>query len=400
MFGLTWKRFIVVAIALLAIAAAAWALRPQPVPVDIAVIGSGPLQVTVEDEATTRIRDVYTVSAPVGGKTQRSPRRVGDSVKAGETILAVIEPGDPGFLDIRTQRVNEAQIEAIRAGINLAEAQVRQAQAQLEFAQSDLNRAMELARRETISQRALDQARFEVATAESGLASAQATLEVRRRELASAEAGLIQPGSPMTENATCCINVMAPVDGQVLRVLVESEQVVQAGAPLIEIGNPGDLEVVVDLLSRDAVRVEPGAEARITGWGGSEEFAARVVRVEPSAFTRVSALGIEEQRVRTVLEFTEGSEALGRLGHNFRVVARIAVWQAEDVLTVPLGALFRDGETWAVFVVENGAAAVRSVAIGERTMRQAQVLGGLEAGDSVVLHPSDRIADGVAIAAR
>jgi HlyD family secretion protein len=259
---------------------------------------------------------------------------------------------------------------------------------------------MELARRETISQRALDQARFEVATAESGLASAEATLEVRRRELASAEAGLIQPGSPMIESATCCINVMAPIDGQVLRVLVESEQVVQPGTPLIEIGNPGDLEVVVDLLSRDAVRVEPGAEARIGGWGGGEEFAARVLRVEPSAFTKVSALGIEEQRVRTILEFTGNSEAQRRLGHNFRVVARIAVWQADDVLTVPLGALFRDAESWAVFVVENGAAMLRRVAIGERTMRKAQILAGLEVGEHVILHPSDRIADTTFVAPR
>lgn len=400
MSGLTMKRIVLTVIVLLAVAAAAWALRPQPVPVDIAVIGSGPMEVTVEDEATTRIRNVYTVSAPVGGKTQRSPRRVGDSVKGGETILAVIEPGDPGFLDIRTQRVSEAQIEGIRAGINLAEAQVRQAQAQLEFAQSDLNRAMELARRETISQRAFDQAQFEVATAESGLASAEATLEVRRRELASAEAGLIQPGSPMTANATCCINVMAPTDGQVLRVLVESEQVVQAGAPLIEIGNPGDLEVVVDLLSRDAVRVDQGAQARITGWGGSEEFPARVVRVEPSGFTKVSALGIEEQRVRTILEFTENPAALGRLGHNFRVVARIAVWQAEDVVTVPLGALFRDGDSWAVFVVANGAARLRRVVIGERTMRQAEVREGLAVGERVILHPSDRVLDGVDVASR
>lgn len=400
MFGLTWKRIIVAAVVLLAVAAAAWALRPQPVPVDIAVIGSRPLKVTVEDEATTRIRDIYSVSAPVGGKTQRSPRRVGDSVKAGETILAVIEPGDPGFLDIRTQRVSEAQIEASRAAINLAEAQVQQAQAQLDFAQSDLGRAMELARRETISQRALDQARFEVATAESGLASAEATLEVRRRELASAEAGLIQPGSPITENATCCINVMAPIDGQVLRVLVESAQVVQAGAPLIEIGDPGDLEIVVDLLSRDAVRVEPGAEAWITGWGGGEEFAARVVRVEPSGFTKVSALGIEEQRVRTILEFTESSEALTRLGHNYRVIVQIAVWQADDIVTVPLGALFRDRDSWAAFVVENGSAAVRKVSIGERTMREAEVRDGLLVGDRVILHPSDRVLDGVNVMAR
>jgi HlyD family secretion protein len=398
--AITWKRVLLIVVVVLAVAAAAWALRPQPVPVDIALVEAGALEVSVEDEAVTRIRDVYTVSAPVGGKTQRSPRRVGDSVEAGETVVAVIEPGDPGFLDIRTQRVSEAQIEATRAAINLAEAQLRQAQAQLDFAQSDLTRAMELARRETISQRALDQARFEVLTAESGLASAQATLEVRRRELASAEAGLIQPGGAGNTAPNCCINVMAPTSGRVLRVLVESEQVVQPGTALVEIGDPGNLEIVVDLLSRDAVRVEPGASARITGWGGAQEFEARVLHVEPSAFTRVSALGIEEQRVRTILEFADESEAIARLGHNFRVVARILVWEGRDIVTVPLGALFRDGESWAVFVVDGEVARVRRIAIGERTMRRAQVLDGLAVGEAVLLHPSDRIADGVAVAVR
>ncbi len=398
--GLTWKRFVVFVIVLIAVAATAWALRPQPILVDLATIAPGAMEVSVEDEATTRIREVYTVSAPVAGTMQRTPRRVGDTVAAEETILAVIEPTAPGFLDIRTQRVSEAALEAARAGVDLAETQVRQAEAQLQFARNDLRRAMELARRETISERALDQAQYDVATAESALASAKATLEVRRRELASAEASLIQPGSPSTRSATCCINVMAPIDGQVLRVLVESEQVVQAGAPLIEIGNPAELEIVVDLLSRDAVRVEPGATARITGWGGGEDFAARVVRVEPTAFTKVSALGIEEQRVRTILEFTGESDALARLGHNYRVVARIAVWRGEDVLTVPLGALFREGDSWAVFVLEDGQARLRRIAIGERTMREAQVLDGLEAGEQVVLHPSDRILDGSSIASR
>jgi HlyD family secretion protein len=181
---------------------------------------------------------------------------------------------------------------------------------------------------------------------------------------------------------------------------VESEQVVQPGTALVEIGDPGNLEIVVDLLSRDAVRVEPGASARITGWGGAQEFEARVLHVEPSAFTRVSALGIEEQRVRTILEFADESEAIARLGHNFRVVARILVWEGRDIVTVPLGALFRDGESWAVFVVDGEVARVRCIAIGERTMRRAQVLDGLAVGEAVLLHPSDRIADGVAVAVR
>lgn len=392
---------LVIAIAVVALAAAtAWALWPRPISVDVATIAAGPMAVSVEDEGVARIEDVYTVSAPMGGTLQRSPRRVGDVVVANETVLAVIEPMAPAFLDVRSQRVAEAAVEAAAAAVSLADAQVSQAAAELEFAESDLARAQELSRREAISARDVDRARLSVRSAESALASAQATRDVRRRELESARANLIQPGNEAQSSATCCVQVRAPVSGRVLEVVVESEQVVQPGAPLVEVGDPRRLEVVVDLLSRDAVRVEEGAEAEIDDWGGGETLAARVVRVEPTAFTEVSALGIEEQRVRVILALLDPEAVAGKLGHRYRVVARIRVWQDDAVVQVPLGALFREDGEWAVFVVENGAARVRPVALGERTMRTAQVLSGLEPGETVILHASDRIVEGAAVAPR
>lgn len=394
------KRLITAVVVLALVAATAWALWPRPIPADLAVIGTGPLAVTVEDEGIARIEAVYTVSAPMAGTLQRSPRHVGDAVVAGETLLAVIEPMAPAFLDIRSQRVAEAAVEAAQSAVSLADAQVTQAAAELDFAESDLARAQELSRREAISARELDRARLAVRTAQSALASAEASRDVRVRELESARANLIQPGTEAEAPRACCLQVRSPVSGQVLEVIVESEQVVQAGAPLVSVGDPKRLEIVVDLLSRDAVRVVPGARAIVDDWGGADTLEARVVRVEPTAFTKVSALGIEEQRVRVVLALLEPEKAAGRLGHRYRVVARIVVWEENDVVQAPLGALFRESGEWAVFVVEDGVARVRRVRLGERTMRSAQVLDGLAPGETVILHAGDRIVDGASIVAR
>ena len=380
--------------------AVAWGLWPSPILVDIGSIGRGSLEVTVEDEGIARIREVYVVSAPTTGKMLRAPREVGDEVLAGETVVSSLEPTEPTFLDARTQRVNEADVAAARAAVALAEAQVKQARSQLEFARSDFRRAGELAQREAISIRSFDKARLDVDTSEAALASATATLEVRRRELESASARLIQPGQPEVRPASCCVPVRAPVSGRVLKVVAESEQVVQAGAPLIEIGDPADLEIAIDLLSRDAVKVEPGASAKIESWGGDVSLDARVRRVEPTALTKVSALGIEEQRVKAVLDIIGDASLAKRLGHGYRVVARITVWRAEDVRLVPLGALFRSGDSWAVFVASGGRAQLRRIEIGKRNLHVAQILAGLTEGDRIVLHPSDRIQDGTRIEPR
>jgi HlyD family secretion protein len=387
------------ALALACAGLATWALWPKPVPADLATIARGRLEVTVEDEGITRIRDLFTVSAPIGGKLMRAPLKVGDEVKAGETVVAVIEPTMPAFLDVRTQRINEAGAEAAAAAVQLAEALVQQTRSQLEFAHADMRRARELAEREAASARTLEKAKLDVALAEANLASALATREVRRRELESARAGLVQPTEIDSEAATCCMKARSPVSGRVLRVLVESEQVVQAGASLIELGDPSALEIVVDLLSRDAVRVKQGAAARIENWGGTV-LQARIRRVEPTGFTKVSALGIEEQRVKVILDLVDPPERWQRLGHGYRIVARIAVWQQEDVLLVPLGALFRKADSWAVFVVSDGRAHLRVIEIDQRNQHAARVISGLAAGEQVVLHPSDRIQDGKRVVLR
>ncbi len=402
MFGKTGRRIIAALVGLGVVALIVWALWPQPVPVDMAAITRGPLEVTVEDEGITRIREVYTVSAPIGGKMLRSPREVGDKVVANKTLVAEIEPSAPTFLDVRSQRVNEAAVQAAQAAVDLAQAKIKQAKSQLEFARNDLGRAERLAVSKTISDRALEKAKLDVDSAESGVASAVATLEVRRRELESAKAHLIQPAevNASERSASCCIAVRSPIDGRVLKIIAESEQVVPPGAPLVDIGDPQDLEIAVDFLSRDAVRIKPGQPARIESWGGDKMLAARVKRIEPTGFTKVSALGIEEQRVKVILDFTGPESEWRQLGHGYRVIARVVVWHSDDVLKVPLGALFREGENWAVFVVAGGRAHRRLVKIAERNLHAAHVVDGLKAGEQVVLHPSDRVHDGVRVEPR
>ncbi len=399
MFGKAVRRSITVALGLGLVALIAWALWPQPVPVDLATIGRGPLEVTVEDEGITRIHDVYTVSSPILGKMLRSPREVGDKVAADKTLIAEIEPMAPTFLDVRSQRVNQAAVQAAQAGVDLAEANIKQSNSQLEFARNDLRRAEELAVSKTISARALDKAKLDVDSAEAAVASAKATLEVRKRELESARARLMQPGD-INAGARSAVQVRSPIDGVVLKLIAESEQVVQPGAPLVDIGNPNDLEIAVDFLSRDAVRIKPGQPARIESWGGDKTLTAKVRRVEPNGFTKISALGIEEQRVKVILDFTGSPKDWRELGHGYRVVARVVVWHSDDVLKVPLGALFRQGDDWAVFVAVGGRAKLRLIKIGERNLHNAHVLDGLKDGEQVVLHPSDRVHDGVRIEPR
>ncbi len=402
MFGKVVRRGIIVLIGLGIAAAIVWALLPQPVPVDMGTITRGPLEVTVEDEGVTRIHDVYTVSAPIGGKMLRSAREVGDKVEANKTLVAAIEPSEPTFLDVRSQRVNQAAVQAAQAAVDLAQAKIKEAKSRLEFARNDLSRAEQLAASKTISARALEKANLDVTGAEAAVASAVATLEVRRRELESAKANMIQPGqiNRDAKSANCCVQVYSPVNGRVLKMIAKSEQVVPAGAPLVEIGDPHDLEIAVDFLSRDAVRIKPGDVARIESWGGDKVLPAKVRRVEPTGFTKVSALGIEEQRVKVILDFTGPPSEWQKLGHDYRVIARVVIWHRNDVLQVPLGALFREGDNWAVFAVAEGRAERRLVTIGERNLHAARVLKGLKLGDKVVLHPSDRVHDGVKVEPR
>ena len=386
-----------------------WFAWPRPIPVDLARAAFGPMEVTVDDDARTRVRHVYTVSAPVAGKVLRishpagrheTSLHVGDQVTAGETVVAVMQPSLPGFLDIRSREELQAAATAADAAVNLAGAEVRRIEAALAFSRDELRRAQALSRTGAVSSRALDKAQFDVDTNEAALASAKAQLDVRRSEHAVAAARLIDPsGGSEPTNPNCCIEVRAPVTGRILRIIQESETVVLPGTPLLAIGDPLDLEVAADLLSTDAVQVKPGAPVRIDGWGGPA-LRGRVKRVDPAGFVKVSALGIEEQRVQAVIDFVDLPESWSALGHDFRVVVHVTTWSADNALTVPVSALFRNGEEWAVFTVRDGRARTSLVRIGHRNSRQAEVLSGMSDGDLVALHASDRIRDGVAVSER
>lgn len=397
---MTWlKRFLLAAFLLSAIGVVVFVFRPEPVLVEIAPIVRGPMQVTIGEEGKTRIRDVYSVSAPVAGRKTRSIVSVGDRVEQGQAIAA-IHPADPPFIDIRTRLELEAAVAAANAAVGQAEAGLIRARAALGVAEKDVDRARRLSVSGTISPRALEGAILDLDTARAEAREAEAGLEMRRNELRSAQARLLQPGSGASHaNGSCCVEVLSPVGGVILSLPVESEQVVQSGTLLAEIGQTSDLEIVVDLLSRDAVAIVPGDAAIVSDWGG-EPLEARVRRIDPAAFTKVSALGIEEQRVNTILDLTSQPEAIRSLGHGFRVYVELVTWAAQDVLLASLGSLFRAENDWAVFVLEDGRARQRLVRIGHRNSSHAEVLSGLEAGELVILHPSDRIADGVRVSAR
>lgn len=377
-----------------------WGLWPQPVPADLVTLARGPLVVTVDHEGVTDIKDVFTVSAPVPGRVLRSPFKVGDKVEKGKTVVASILPSAPPFLNERNRRIAEAAVKSAEAALNLSGANVTRAEAELEFAKSDLRRARQLAPRGTISQRRLEEARIAYETKGAGLASAKADAIMRQRELERARANLTQPGGgDGADGARSRVDVTAPVSGYVLKVTTESENVVAAGTPLVDIGDPRNLEVNADFLSTDAVRIREGAEATIENWGG-EPLHAKVRRVEPAGFTKVSALGVEEQRVIVRLDLTDPPPKWQRLGHDYRVFVGVVVAKVENALTVPLSALFRKGDRWAVFKVADGRAELALVETGERNLRSAEVKSGLTEGDTVIVHPNDRIADGVSITAR
>jgi HlyD family secretion protein len=395
------------AIGALLAAALAYAFRAQPVPVDLAEVTRGPLMVTVDEEGETRVRDVFVLSAPVAGRARRIEVEAGDEVVAGETTVAEIEPVDPDLLDVRSESEARAAVRAANAARQLAAAEFERAQAELDFARGELARQKQLGERGVASGRDLDQAEKSFRTARAALETARASVQERSFEYDRARARLTPAIPRGAANGACvCIPVHAPVSGVVLRVLRESEGVVPAGTPLLEIGNPADLEIIVDLLSADAVRVEPGDEVLIEQWGGGELLHGRVRRVEPYGFTKVSALGIEEQRVNTVVDLTDPPERWRRLGHGYRVEARIVLWQGENVVKLPLPALFRDRATagadseWAVFVEERGRARRRVVLRGEHNGLEVEITAGLEPGARVVLHPSDRVVDGVRITPR
>ena len=392
---LLWTKRALSVLAVGAVAAAVYyALQPKPVLVDTAQVDRGLVEVTINEDGVTRIEDVFEVSAPITGKLERLGFEVGDLVEMGQKIAAV-RPVDPPMRDARTRRELEAALKAARAGINLGEAEVARSEAAVRFSTLDLARQVTLAKQRIISERVLQQAELELDTRNAQLRQAKANLEFRKREFESAQARVLEPSAALTDRAAsqCCVDVLAPASGALLKLFSESERVVQAGTKLVEIGDRSKIEIVADLLSEDAVKAKAGDLVWIENWGGSAKLRAKVKRIDPSGFMKVSALGIEEQRVNTIIQITEPRKNWVRLGHDFRVYVRIVIWRNETALRVPVSALFRRGDDWAVFAMEGERAVERKVEIGHRSETHAEVIKGLREGLNIVLHPSDRISD-------
>jgi HlyD family secretion protein len=398
-----WRRWVLWGGALALVAGGlVYAFWPRPVPVDLATVGRGHLAVTVDEEGETRVKQAYVVSSPIAGNARRIELEVGDTVTANKTEVAHIEPVSPTMLDARSRAQAEAAVRAAEAARALAAANLKSAEAELTFARTELERASKLYQTKVGSKRTLDEAERAFRTRRAAVETAKANLRVREYELERAKLELLQPGEQNRRHlGECgCVIVRSPVSGNVLRIFHKSAGVVRAGEQLLEIGDPRRIEIVVDLLSSDAVRVRPGQRVIIDNWGGENPLAGKVLRIEPLGKTKVSALGIEEQRVDVVIDFTGPRARWEKLGHGFRVETRIVLWEAENALKVPLSAVFRAGDRWAVFVANGNRARRRIVKIGRRTSLEAVVVDGLKAGERVVVHPSDRIVDGVRVAQR
>jgi HlyD family secretion protein len=372
---------------------------PKPVPVVEGRVERRTLEVTVDEPGRTHIRGKYVVSAPAAGQLMRITLTAGDRVTNG-ALLAELLPLTPQLLDSRTRAETSARVGVAQANVARTRASIQRARSAVAFAHDQAERARKLHAASGTSKQALEQAEYNERAAQEELANTELGERVAQSELVAARAALASISGASGGQPATKLSLIAPTAGPVLQVFQESEGVVQAGTPLLEIGDPSTLEIVVDVLSMDAVRIEPGAPARIERWGGEQPLNARVRAKRPSAFTTRSALGVEEQRVPVVLDLVDPRERWQALGDNYRVEARIRVSYLEQALVVPANALFRDGDGFGTFVVRAQRATKVKVQIGARTPDWAEVKSGLAAGDTVVLYPSDQVGDGVKVIAQ
>jgi len=386
------KRLIAGVIVVLGIVAAA--MWPESIEVNAAKVERGPLQVTLDEDGETRVRERFVVSAPVAGRLQRIELEPGDRVVRGKTVVARLSTADAPLLDPRTRVELQAAVEAARAAVGQVQSERDRSTAELTRARTTLERQRQLMKAGAIASDTLDAAETAVATAEEASKAAVFAVSRSEHELQLARARLQAPAP-----AGRSVEVVAPVNGVILKRLRESESVVPVGEPLIEIGDPARIEIVADFLSTDAVRVQQGALVLIDGWGGSDPLQGRVRRVEPAGFMKVSALGVEEQRVNVLIDFDDPAAA-GRLGDGYRVEVRVVMWSEPDVVKVPVGGLFRRGDAWAAFVIDGDLVRLQPVQLGQRNDVEGQVLGGLMPGQTVVLHPPDTLADGARVNVR
>lgn len=368
-------------------------LAPRPVPVDAATARTGPIAESVADQGYARVRQAYVVAAPVGGRLERVPLKVGDRVAAGVTTVARIRPATADPLDPRTRAQAEAAVASARAAVGAAAAQRDQLAAEARRAEADLQRTRTLAASGYASRQALDSAEAAARSSAAAVQAATAQLSVARSELAAARAALIGPQAQGRETVT----VTSPASGYVTRVMQESERTVAQGAPLLEVGDQTGLEAAIEFLTQDAVRVREGMTAEIYDWGGPGTIPALVRRVEPQGFTKISALGVEEQRVLVLLQFTGEPAKWTKLGPGYRVWGRVFLRREANAVKAPLGALVRADGGWAVFRIDGGRARLTPVDVGAMTDREAEIRKGLKAGEQVVVFPSDKVRDGARV---
>ncbi len=369
--------------------------REEPVAVDLAEVTNAELEITINADGQTQVRDLYEVASPIIGTALRSPVEAGDPVTAGETVVAIVQRSSSGLLDARTRLQVEAELQEAEAARQVAEADLRQAEETVVFAQSQHDRTKSLVGRGVASITRLEDDTQRLAVAEASVEAARARIEMAIGTIERVRATLLDPIQTDVAPISCCIELKSPADGVVLSVAAISQRPVLSGAPLVNIGDPNDLELVADILSNDAVRLQPGALAYVERWGGPDPLVAKLDRIDPTARTKISALGIEEQRVDAYFTLVTPHDQRPSLGDGFAVFLRIVEWRGEDVLQVPLSAVFRDGAGWGVFVMTDGRAEQRSVSLGRRNSQVTEVSSGLQPGERVVTHPSDAISDGI-----
>lgn len=375
----------------------AWGFWPKPVLVETDAVSRAPLTVRVSEEGKTRIRNRYVVAASVAGRMRRVPLKPGDEVKAGATVLTVIDPVAAPLLDPRAREQAEAEVSMREAANKQAAESLEAARASLKLAEADRDRVRAVHRSGTVSDADRDKAEGEASIKAAELRAIEFSMQVNDFRLAQARAALARPD---VGTAGGEVEVKSPVSGRVLKVMQESEMVVTPGVPILEVGDPRDLEIEAEILSRDAVAISPGDSAEIEQWGGEAPLKARVRRVEPAGFTKVSALGVEEQRVLVLCDLIDPPPAAKALGDRFRVEVRVAVWHRDDVLVVPSGALFREGNVWKTFVYRNGRAVATEVNVGHSDGRLTEVVSGIKAGTEVLLHPPDAVKDDTRVTRR
>lgn len=386
----------------LVVTALIFGLWPRPQPVEIGIVQRGTLQVTVEDEGVTRIIHRYVVAAPVSGQLQRIDLKPGAAVEANRTVLATLESSAGDLLDATQLTQALARRDAARANRDAASAQATRAKAGHDLAVIERDRIKSLWDRQAVSHQEFDAAEMKEVASNQDLRTAEFALQVAAFELRQAEAELQRGRAPTRDaqaaddwaNVMTRVEITSPVTGRVLRVFQESARRVAAGLPLLEIGDPSDLELRIEVLSRDAVAIKPGARVWLEQWGGAEPLEARVRLIEPSAFTKISALGVEEQRVYVIADFTGPPALRTALGDAYRVEARIVVWEKADTLLVPAGALYQKGGETRAYLQSGGRARERKIEPGRTNGIVTEVLSGLQAGDAVVVYPGDKISDG------